>query len=294
MSVLIPIIELFRYGLEPVAPFSWFGINLNTLDIVAAVRLCMVLRQIREMIAKSYQTRAKAQPADEKATGGGPRPMIETKSLVRDMSATLLVVHGGEFAAPFLGVPPSFLVSGTYPILYAATQAAIEYLPTVPEVSLQLELPLSLLDALTRTISLVNGVPSVVLNSPFSQAATSPWTLLLTSFVTINAGFFAVNMLSFLHPTPLTLTTPTELLPYGWTTTDLWSAPLITGLYALLTHAQPFWANAHASILGWIGSTSGKEMEPVDYETARAACAVVLMVLFSTRAINNFGGLQKK
>jgi hypothetical protein len=100
-------------------------------------------------------------------------------------------------------------------------------------------------------------------------------------------------MLSFLHPTPLTLTTPAELLPYGWTTTDLWCAPLVTGFYALLTHAQPFWADAHASVLGWVGSADAKDIQPVDYETARAACAVLLMVLFSTRAMKNFGGLQK-
>jgi hypothetical protein len=110
--------------------------------------------------------------------------------------------------------------------------------------------------------------------------------------ITANGGFFLVNLLSFLHPTPLTLTTPTELLPYGWTTTDLWCAPLVTGLYALLTHAQPFWAEAHVSILGWIGSASSENLPPVDHETARAACAAVLMVLFSTRAVKNFGGLQ--
>jgi len=256
----------------------------------------MMLRQIREAVAKAYRGHPRGQAGDEKVEVGGP--VIETKSFVRDMLATLLVVHGGEFAAPFLGVPPAFLISGTYPVLFALTQAVIEYLPTVPEFSLQLELPLSFLDALTRTILLVHAIPSVVLNSPFPQAATSPWTLLLTSFVTANAGFFVVNMFSFLHPTPLTLTTPGELLPYGWTATDLWCAPLITGLYALLTHAQPFWADAHASVFGWLGSVSAtgqdNTVQPVDYETARAACAAVLMVLFSTRAIKSFGSVQQK
>ena len=57
-----------------------------------------------------------------------------------------------------------------------------------------------------------------------------------------NAGFFAVNLFSFLQPYALTLTTPPEMQPLGWSTTDLWCAPLITGLYATLTHAQPFWA----------------------------------------------------
>ena len=60
-------------------------------------------------------------------------------------------------------------------------------------------------------------------------------------------------MFSFLHPTVLTLTTPAELRPYGWTTTDIWCAPLVTALYALLTHAQPFWADLHVLIIELLG-----------------------------------------
>ena len=104
-----------------------------------------------------------------------------------------------------------------------------------------------------------------------------------------NAGFFILNLTNFLHPTPLSLTTPSELLPYGWTAADLWCAPLVTGIYSLLTHAQPFWGTAHAAIFGWL-SSGGEELAPVDYETARAACTVVLMVIFSARAVNNYGG----
>jgi hypothetical protein len=85
--------------------------------------------------------------------------------------------------APFLGVPPGFLISGKSPLLLAVTQVVIELLPSVPEFSLQLELPLSFLDALTRTLLLVHAIPSIVLKSPFTDAAQSPWTLLLTSFV---------------------------------------------------------------------------------------------------------------
>ena len=98
------------------------------------------------------------------------------------------------------------------------------------------------------------------------------------------------NLFSFIQPYALTLTTPTEFLPHGWTTTDLWCAPLVTGLYAFLTHAQPFWADAHSVALGWLGSSSGVEkIAAVDEETARAACAVLLAGLFTTRAVKNFG-----
>ena len=78
--------------------------------------------------------------------------------------------------------------------------------------------------------------------------------------------------MSFLQPYALTLTTPAEMLPWGWTTTDLWAAPFITGLYALLTHAQPFWADAHAVALGWLGTSASEiaKVQPVDAEYARA------------------------
>jgi hypothetical protein len=195
--------------------------------------------------------------------------------------------------------------------MYALIQTGIEWIPSVPDLSLQLELPLSFLDALSRTLLLVHVTPAMVLNSPYPQIAGSPWALLVTSLVCLlsipetflrltkrllyqfaaNAGFFVLNLTNFLHPTPLSLTTPSELLPYGWTAVDLWCAPLVTGIYSLLTHTQPFWETAHAAIFGWLGSGDEK-LAPVDDEVARAACTVVLMVLFSTRAVSNYSGMK--
>jgi hypothetical protein len=113
-----------------------------------------------------------------------------------------------------------------------------------------------------------------------------------------------INLFSFLKPTPLSLSTPPELLPYGWTSTDLWSAPLVTALYALLTHAQPFWAEAHTLLAHFFflsgaaasthGNGEGKNVrvlvDAVDPEVARAACAAVLVAMFVGRAVKNFGG----
>ena len=112
--------------------------------------------------------------------------------------------------------------------------------------------------------------------------------------IVANGGFFLTNMFSFLYPTPLTLTTPAELQPYGWTTTDLWCAPLVTGLYALLTHAQPFWADLHVLIIEFIGGylderQSKLTAEAVDPEVARVICTLVLIGLFATRTVKNFG-----
>ena len=92
--VLAPIVELYRWGLQPVAPFSWFGIPLGAIDVAAAVRLCLVLRQVRELIAKTYKTEGLSEK--EKVAAPAPGFKFEEKSLVRDLVATLIVVHGGD------------------------------------------------------------------------------------------------------------------------------------------------------------------------------------------------------
>lgn len=103
----------------------------------------------------------------------------------------------------------------------------------------------------------------------------------------------------------MTLTTPPELLPYGWTSTDLWIAPLVTGLYATLTHAQPFFANLHALLFSFfsplgLASYSPPSLKP-DYsviegavaplnaDDARAVCVLVLSALFSLRVVRTLG-----
>lgn len=199
------------------------------------------------------------------------------------------------------------MISGVVPALYTVFQTAVDFLPTVPEISATLELPLAVVDGFTRAYLLCNLIPPPVTTHTSPTIATSPWTLLLSSVVscplasrypinawsiqiTANGGFFFVNLFSLLSPTPLTLQTPPELLPYGWAIADLWCAPVITGLYACLTHAQPFWADLHALLAGASGSTSVKlPMEPVDCETARAVCAILLVGLFVGRTTKNFG-----
>lgn len=85
------------------------------------------------------------------------------------------------------------------------------------------------------------------------------------------------------------------MLPYGWTATDIWCAPLITGFYAFLTHAQPFWADIHKVLSELLGmQVEGKQVLPLDPETARANCALILALLFTGRAINRFGILKFK
>ena len=121
-----------------------------------------------------------------------------------------------------------------------------------------------------------------------------------------------MNLFSMLHPTGWSVATPAELRAYGWTTVDLWCAPVTTAIYALLTHAQPFWAELHALLLSWSAPYLPMEYrssywvssdldekarlvaQAIDPETARAACAVFLTTLFVTRTVRNFGGQYLK
>lgn len=109
--------------------------------------------------------------------------------------------------------------------------------------------------------------------------------------MTANGGFFLTNLFSFLNPTPLSIQTPPELQAYGWTTADVWCAPTATALYALLTHAQPFWAELHSVLAQVLGAS--EPVKPLNPEYARAVCASLLGSLFVGRTVKNFG-LWKK
>ncbi|KAF8894763.1 hypothetical protein BD779DRAFT_1502799 [Infundibulicybe gibba] len=283
MSVLTPLVQIFQYSLTPIAPFTWFGLGINTIDVVAAFRLCIVLRQIKDRLHQQHI-----------ATKG--RHSVEAASFVKNLSTTLTVVYGGEaITGPFLGLPPSFMLSGVVPALYATVQAVVDILPSVPDPSPQLEIPLAIVDGFTRTYLVCSLIPPSVTANASPSIASSPWTLLLTSLITANGGFFLTNLFSFLNPTPLTVQTPPELQAYGWTTADLWCAPLATGLYALLTHAQPFWGDAHSLIVALLGGAyNGKEVEAVDPEVARAVCALLLSTIFLGRTAKNFGLWKKQ
>lgn len=279
---------LYQYALTPLAPFTWFGLQISSLDLVASFRLCYVLRQLRENFRDEH---AKRRTTDSKLAPA------EDRSFVRDALTVLTVVYGGEaIAAPLLGVPASFMFSGVGPLLYVLIQALVDALPALPPMGPRTELPLSLVDGHTRAMLVCTLVPAVVLRSPLPEVASSPWALLLASFIVTNGGFFITNFVSFLHPTPLTLTTPAELQPYGWTTTDLWSAPLVTALYATLTHVQPFWADVHAMLAGVLGggAVGMDKIAPLDPETARSACALVLAVLFGARTATKFGLIGRR
>ena len=199
MSLLYPLIQVYRYILQPIAPFTWFGLTINTLDVVAALRLCFALRQLRDGTYLKHLS-----------SKSGP---VEGKSFIKNLSTTLLVVYGGEAAAcivifsihnllnhlidvhpflsgTFISVPPSFMVSGVYPSLYAAAQVAVDALPSVPMPSAEIELPLSFIDAFSRAYLLCNLIPPPVVTNTSTLISSSPWTLLITSLVSHFFPFF--------------------------------------------------------------------------------------------------------
>ena len=89
--------------------------------------------------------------------------------------------------------------------------------------------------------------------------------------------------LLFLPPKPARAHHAPGTTTPGWTTTDLWRAPVVTALYATLTHTQPFWADVNAMLgaLAGGGYAAEAKLQPLDVETARA---LVLAGLFVTQA----------
>ena len=95
MSLLLaPIVDVYRLLLAPVAPFTWFGLQFSTLDTVAAFRLCIALRQIREKLAADHLMKMKTIGGEKGKAAAVPE--VETRSFMRDAAAALVVVYGGE------------------------------------------------------------------------------------------------------------------------------------------------------------------------------------------------------
>ena len=82
--------SLIATSLVPIAPFTWFGLSISTLDLAAATRLVLIMRQVREMsavaAAKQHKTTTEQIKWDE------PSP-------VKDLLAVWTVVFGREWVA---------------------------------------------------------------------------------------------------------------------------------------------------------------------------------------------------
>ncbi|KAI0045146.1 hypothetical protein FA95DRAFT_1495931 [Auriscalpium vulgare] len=290
-SIFAAVTAFYEYGLRPIPALALVGVSVSVLDVLGALRVALVMRQVRESLL-----------AEHLATPGAAKP--EPRSLVREYASTLLLVYGGEaIIAPWLGQAPSFFVSPAIPTLYILAHVFVDTFSTVPALSLNTELPAGLIDAFTRGFLLTQIVPTIITSHPSPEIANSPWALLLTSTVRLslmtNTGLFVANATGLLKPTALSLTTPPEFLPGGWAAVDLWAGPLIAGMYATLTHAQPFFADLHAVFYDFwaplglarlsFADGPGGTVAPLSVQDAQAACVIVLGTIFSVKAIKTFG-----
>lgn len=93
-SFLTPIVAFYDYALQPVPALAWLGASVSTLDVAAALRLAMSLRQVRQLYHDRHVSRIST-------TNSIPEDgeKLEPRSRVRDLFTTLVIVHGGEAIA---------------------------------------------------------------------------------------------------------------------------------------------------------------------------------------------------
>jgi hypothetical protein len=333
--------SLITTGIKPLPSLLGYSV----FDVAGSLRLALVLRQIRDaerVKALKLQSKLTEQSKDAREleeqnlvtdlmtilVRSTQIPIIERQLNGSDLwYAQKVVVYGGELIccesycpiiqgesnltacpAPWLQFTPSFLTMPHYPLLLAVTQVIISMLPMVPSMSIYTELPLSFLDALTRAFHLTTGNSGFIVQHASPSIASSPWVLLIVSPIMANGGFFLVNVFQMLSPYGWHVKTPPEFLPGGWRTMDLWIAPLITGVNALLTQSQAAWIPYHRHIVQRVGRstmfgaleyavTESREskgsvvadIKPMGEVEARSICALVLCALFAYRAVINFG-----
>jgi hypothetical protein len=82
--LLSAIASIYRYALQPFPPFAFFGTSISILDVIGAVRTCLLLRQLREHNRREHTRRF------------GKTSVEPERSYARDFCGTLVVVYGGE------------------------------------------------------------------------------------------------------------------------------------------------------------------------------------------------------
>ena len=105
-TALAPIFAVYKYALAPVGPLAWLGAPISALDLAAAFRLAVVLRQLREAFHREYASSTSATENGDHAQRA--RPAIESRARTRDFATTLVMVYGGEAV---VGVSPARLES---------------------------------------------------------------------------------------------------------------------------------------------------------------------------------------
>jgi len=75
------------------------------------------------------------------------------------------------------------MLSGVFPGLLLLVQTIVEHLPAVPMPGPKIELPLAVIDGITRADLLCSFIPNTITTKASPTLSSSPWTLLVTSLV---------------------------------------------------------------------------------------------------------------
>ena len=102
MSATAPIIAFYDYALQPIPAFAWVGAPISALDIAGALRLALILRQMREYFFKEHTTKISLSNTNVRVKNGQsenvsvPLVPVERRGSVRNFAASLMIVFGGE------------------------------------------------------------------------------------------------------------------------------------------------------------------------------------------------------
>ena len=102
MSAAIATITAFYdYTLQPIPALTWVGAPISALDIAGALRLALILRQLRELfhrehLAKLSSTSVRVKNGRLEKDPVPVLPPLEKRSRIRDFATNLVIVFGGE------------------------------------------------------------------------------------------------------------------------------------------------------------------------------------------------------
>jgi hypothetical protein len=100
-AAIATIVAFYDYALRPIPALAWVGAPISTLDIAGALRLALILRQLRELfrrehLAKISSTLVRAKNGRLEKDPVPVVPPVEKRSRVRDLATNLVMVFSGE------------------------------------------------------------------------------------------------------------------------------------------------------------------------------------------------------
>lgn len=95
-SALSSIMAVYDVSLQPIASLAAFGVTVTPIDVVGALRLALVIRQLREIFHRQHIDKSKPTGGGSGGRPGKDRAEVESRARARDLVTTLVMVYGGE------------------------------------------------------------------------------------------------------------------------------------------------------------------------------------------------------